>query len=356
MKRIMRAIFVALAVTVAGSALARPAAPRNVVLVTLDGVRWHEVFEGADPALVANPRLVNPDIRHDVIAPALVDVPDRAAALMPFVHGTIARQGVLYGDKRAGDCARVSNPYAVSYPGYNEILTGHPDPAISGNEPRDNPNVTVLERLGHRPDFAGKVGIAGNWDIFPAIFNTHRSHLPVNAELHGLYPSEVRVERAAFRLLDAHARVVYVALGDTDEYAHAGDYAMVLAALERADAMLERIWAKVQSDPFYRGRTTLLVTTDHGRGDTGAEDWREHGTAAYYAKYPDDGPAYVANGIPASVDVWFAALGPAVMPGRPAPGACATSAQMAASVMAALGVDWHGLGPDAAAPFPFIRR
>ncbi len=351
----MRRLVIALAALVLAGGVQAKAAPRNVVLVTMDGVRWHEVFEGADPVLVANPRHVDPDLRHDGIAPALVDVPDRAAALMPFVHGVIARSGVLWGDRRAGECARITNPWAVSYPGYNEFLTGHADPAISGNEPIDNPNVTVLERLNRMPAFAGRVGIAGNWDIFPQIFNTKRSHLPVNTGLAGRYPSDVRVEREAFRLLDAHMRVVYLALGDTDEDAHAGNYAMVLGALEHADAMLERIWAKIEADPFYRGRTTLIVTTDHGRGESTGEGWREHGTVAYYRKYPADGPEYVRDGVPGSTEVWFAALGPGVGRARPAPGECATSAQVAASVMAALGQDWHALGPQAAPPFAFIR-
>jgi len=340
----------------AAPAWAKPAAGRNLVLVTIDGVRWHEIFEGASPTIVADKRFVDPDIRHDVIAPAFLDVPDRATALMPFLHQVMARQGVLYGDPRAQQCARVSNAYAVSYPGYSEFLTGRVDPAIANNDPIDNPKVSFLEYLNRLPGFRGRVGVAGNWDIFPHILNVKRSHLPVNVGFAGQYPSEVRVEREGFRLLKAHKRVIYVALGDTDEYAHAGDYAFVLAALERTDEMLRRIWETVQADPFYRGRTTLLVTTDHGRGDAAADDWREHGTLAYFQKYPDDGPSYTTTGIPASAKVWFAALGPAVVARRHMPKDCATSAQIAASGLRAVGVDWRGLGKDIAPPLWFIGK
>lgn len=345
----------ALAGVVAPGAADAADGARKLVLVTLDGVRWHEMFEGPDRTIVADKRYVDPDIRHDVIAPAFVDVPDPAAALMPFVQTVIARQGVLWGDPRKGQCAEVSNGWAVSYPGYNEILTGRPDPAISGNEPLANPNMTFMERLNRNPAYTGQIGVAGNWDLFAKIFNTPRSHLAVNAGLDGHYPSEVRVEREAFRLIAAHTRVIYVALGDTDEYAHAGNYAMVLAALERADDMVRRIWETMQADPFYRGQTTLLITTDHGRGDSADEAWREHGSLAYYRKYPDDGPAYRTTGVIGSDKVWFAALGVAVARDRPAPSACQHSAQIAASALAALGEDWHHFAPEAAPPFWFIR-
>ena len=44
----------------------------------------------------------------------------------------------------------------------------------------------------------------------------------------------------------------------------------------RTDRYLEQLWTWIQSQPDYRDRTHILITTDHGRGQTG-EDWKDHG-------------------------------------------------------------------------------
>ena len=63
-------------------------------------------------------------------------------------------------------------------------------------------------------------------------------------------------------------RVLYVMLGEGDEWAHEGKYDLYLDATRRADAFIQRIWDAAQSMDGYAGRTSLILTTDHGRGDT----------------------------------------------------------------------------------------
>ena len=50
----------------------------------------------------------------------------------------------------------------------------------------------------------------------------------------------------------------------------------MLQAFTRTDQYLQGLWEWLQAQPEYRGRTHLLITTDHGRGRTPA-DWRDHG-------------------------------------------------------------------------------
>ena len=71
-------------------------------------------------------------------------------------------------------------------------------------------------------------------------------------------------------------RVLYLAFGETDDWAHDGRYDRVLEAYTRTDRFLKELWEWLQSQPDYRDRTSLLITTDHGRGRTPA-DWRDHG-------------------------------------------------------------------------------
>ena len=70
-------------------------------------------------------------------------------------------------------------------------------------------------------------------------------------------------------------KVLYLSLGETDDWAHEKRYDRVLEALHQADQYLERLWRWLQEDGQYAGRTTLLITTDHGRGTT-PFTWQSH--------------------------------------------------------------------------------
>lgn len=58
-------------------------------------------------------------------------------------------------------------------------------------------------------------------------------------------------------------RVLYLALGETDDWAHDGRYDRVLETYTRTDEYLRQLWTWLQSQPDYRGRTHMLLTTDH---------------------------------------------------------------------------------------------
>jgi hypothetical protein len=126
---------------------------RNVVLIVSDGLRWQEMFTGADATLMdsehggiwADPDELRKKFWRD-------DVAARREALFPFLWGTVAKQGEIFGNQNKGSVARVTNGMAFSYPGYNEMISGHADPRIDSNEFGPNPNVNVFEWLDHLPD------------------------------------------------------------------------------------------------------------------------------------------------------------------------------------------------------------
>ena len=292
----------------------------NVVLVTLDGMRWQEVFGGADTALFCQSKYFYPNQANLRREFGQATAEQRRQALMPWLWGTLAKQGQLYGDRPAGSLVNVTNNQWFSYPGYNEILTGAADNArIHSNDPLDNPNVSVLEVLNQQPAFKGKVAAFGSWEAFPYILNEKRSGLPVNAgqrlapgpgltpgeqllnQLEVASPSPFGEERldaftdgyALEYLKKKHPRVLFVSFGDTDDFAHAAEYGAYLHAARYTDGFLRQLWDYLQSDPQYRGKTTLLLTTDHGRGAAAAGKWQSHGSQ-----------------IPDSDQIWLAALGP----------------------------------------------
>lgn len=332
---------------------ARPdeAADRRLILVTLDGLHWTEVFRGADKDRAADKEFV---AEPDAIA-RFVGAP---ATLTPFLHGVAAKDGALIGDRDTGSCAAVGNQKWFSYPGYNEVLTGKPDEAITSNEHGPNGNVTFLEWLNRSPAYVGKVAVVGSWGALHEIVNDVRSGVPVNA---GPRPVAGRdAETALLARLQADApgiwrdtrfdafthafaldalrhdkpAVLYVAYGETDDLAHEGRYDQALLAANRADRFIAELWRTAQADPAYAGKTTLIVTVDHGRGSHERGAWKSHGKPQW----------------PGSDQVWIAVLGPGVKPLKLAPGACASSSQIAATALTALGEDWKAYDPTIAPP------
>ena len=336
----------------------------HVFLITLDGLRWEEVFTGAEAALigpdggVANTNSLAREFWRD-------DPGARREALMPFVWQVMAREGQLLGNRQAGSRVRVTNGKNFTYPGFNEILTGFADPRIDSNAKRANPNVTVLEWLNQREGFQGKVAAFPNWDTFPYILNAERAKIPVWTG----YPEDLKNPRNPilpevrkmfaditplwdgmnFDFFFHHAvmdyveekqpSVVWIAFSETDEWAHEGRYDLYLRAANRIDGYVRELWEKLQSMPHYRGKTAFILTTDHGRG-SGPAEWRNHGAAVKGAE-----------------DIWIAALGPDI----PAKGSREHipdygQNQIAATIAAWLGEDYAGAVPRAGQPIPDLIR
>ena len=151
-----------------------------------DGLRWQEVFRGADPTLLTKAN--NNDQPVDALAKLyLRPTPEeRRAALMPFLWSHIVPEGEIYGNRDKGSAAYVTNGLNFSYPGYNETLTGHPDPRITSNDNVPNPNVTVLEWLNREwqtsdPQAQNQTAAFGAWDTINGIVNQQRCGFIVNA-------------------------------------------------------------------------------------------------------------------------------------------------------------------------------
>ena len=124
-----------------------------MILVIADGVRWQEVFTGADATLLNGEAGGSWTSSAELKAKYWDDDPSRAAqaSLFPFLWETVATQGQIYGNQTKGSVARVTNTMMFSYPGYNEMASGVADPRIDSNEYGPNPNVTVFEWLNTRP-------------------------------------------------------------------------------------------------------------------------------------------------------------------------------------------------------------
>ncbi len=272
----------------------------KLFVITLDGLRWQEVFFGADSTLCTDSRYNTHAARTQALYwhPSLEE---RRKKLMPFFWGVIAKSGELYGNRAHGNKVNVANPYALSYPGYNELLTGAVDPTLFGNGKVANPNATILDFLAATETYKGKVAAFASWNAFPYILNRERSTVYINS---GSNPLLYQHQTAAGRLLSRlkiglednkttrpdeltylackayiqqkQPSVVLLSFGGTDEAAHNKKYDDYLEQAATADRMLGELWQYLQTLPAYAGKTSFLITTDHGRGSQ-ASNWYTHG-------------------------------------------------------------------------------
>lgn len=356
----------ALLVLVACCVLPAPAAPaakrhqtRNIIFVMTDGLRWQEIFDGAEAELMNKENGDVSNVASLQKAYGRDTAEERRMALMPFLWKVIAKDGQIYGNRHKGSDAYVTNPFHFSYPGYSETLCGFADPRINSNDKIPNPNVTVLEWLNAKKAYHGKVGVFGAWEVISAAVNPERSGITASSgcehltsprltprldllnhlkdetpEIWQAEPFDPIPFYTAMEYLKAKKpRVLYLSLGETDEWAHHGNYAEYLNAAHRVDAYLQVLWETVQSMSHYRGKTTLIFSPDHGRG-SGLKEWRDHGEKLPESKY-----------------IWMAFLGPdtpALSERSNIP--AVTQNQIAATLAALLGEDYTADVPQAGSP------
>ena len=303
-------------------AIAQSAKIEDVIIVTTDGFRWQEVFTGMDSLLASNTAFNQKDSAGIFKKYWAATAGERRQKLLPFLWGTVAVQGQLYGNRQYGTKVNNANPYWFSYPGYNEIMTGFVDTAINTNAYPPNPNTNLLEFINKTNAYKGKVAAFCAWDAFDRILNEKRSGFPVIAGHDSCGGENPDAEERIINLLKKDAYkpygeeealdvfthyaamdylkknkpgVMYISYGETDEWAHAAHYKDYLNAAHQVDSWLSDIWNVIQNDPLYRNKTMLFVTVDHGRGE-GAE-WTSHNSK-------------IAN----SNQIWFAAIGPGILP------------------------------------------
>lgn len=238
----------------------------HLVLVTIDGVRAEDIF-------AADARTRLPNLYR------LID------------------HGVALGSPSA--LMRASGPRYVSLPGYREILTGRRGADCSDNDCPALHEPTLLDELRLRGGLdGGEIVTIASWEIIERAASAapsaitlstgrhggaSRSRLAEDSVLrqrldegararpfpgHGDYRPDAFTTALALALVAARQpRVLWLALGDTDEWAHRGDRARYLDALAAADLAIGALAAAAPPD------TIFIVTGDHGR----SANFRDHG-------------------------------------------------------------------------------
>ena len=186
-----------------------PGRADHVIVVTLDGFRHQEWFGGADAALIDAKAGGVPDVDGLRRRFWRDSAEARRKALLPFVWGTVATNGQVFGDRTRGAAARLTNGLKFSYPGYSEIFCGFGDPRIDSNDNKPNPNRSVLEFLDGREPFRSRVAVFGTWDVYLGIFRAGQNGLKVHAGWTPITDDPLTDrQRMANQMLDAAASLL----------------------------------------------------------------------------------------------------------------------------------------------------
>lgn len=332
-----------------------------VVLVTVDGLRHQELFTGVDPLLMDNAKeagIDSPDVLREEYWRETPN--ERREALFPFFWGTLADEGIILGNQERNSKVLVENHGRFSYPGYAEILTGRVIESIKSNAKVRNPETTVLEFVQSELDLP-YTGVAAfcSWEVFNWIVSKEENAFPCNAGYELMDPAlitdgmkplneaqmemltpwdSVRFDEVTFTfameyLKTYEPKVLYIGLGETDDWAHNGRYDRVVHAANYFDRAMEELWTTLQSMEKYAGKTTLIITTDHGRGDN-IITWKSHSSM-----------------IPGSEDIWMAVFGPDTPNrGELADTETYTQGQVAATLAKFLGLNFEAVHPSITPP------
>jgi hypothetical protein len=340
----------------------------NVILITVDGLRNEELFGGIDESVLEHVEFSGIEYESEterVRAAFGGSSPEASRSnLLPFFWGELAPNGIVLGNESKGRGVRVTNREFFSAPGYIEILTGEPHHDVVSNDKVRYPYPSFMEyakeglNLGYTD-----VATVGSWTGFatlsssqPDLFFTNTGFESVKPEyatermrwlgeiqhdIMSLWPEgrsdAVTYGMAVETIQKFEPRVLYIAFGETDDWAHQRRYDRYLDYIHVFDRYLERLWKQIQSLDAYRDRTTLIITTDHGRGHD-PKEWVEHGAGEALA---------------GSEAIWIAVIGPEVPArGEIVSATPVTQSDVAATALKVLGLDYRQFNPKMGPPIP----
>jgi hypothetical protein len=261
---------------------AEDGASANVILVVLDGIRWQDFFD-TDGAMRRR---------------------DEAPAFQAF-WSDIAPHGAVFGDRTIGSRVRMtlagSFSLRMSLPSYQSMLAGYGYPCAD-NDCRRIGVETFPEALRRRLELRREeVAVVASWrGIAQAVADPAAIHVDAGRtpddRTTGPRPDVETFQRALAHLRAERPRFLMLVLDEADNRAHEGERLQYLETLRLYDRLLVRLFEVLdQMPPAYRDNTTVLLTTDHGRGSEPL-GWRYHGV------------------LWAAQDVFLAALGPHTRP------------------------------------------
>jgi phosphoglycerol transferase MdoB-like AlkP superfamily enzyme len=124
-------------------------------------------------------------------------------------------------------------------------------------------------------------------------------------------------------------RTMFISFDETDQHGHGGRYDEYLRSAHRTDQMIAELWDWLQTQEQYKDKTTLIITTDHGRGKGAKGSWKKHNRLG-----------------PGANQIWLAVIGPDTPPiGEVKVAGKYYQKQIPKTAAALLGLDYKNVQP-----------
>ena len=213
---------------------ASPYKTRNVIIASMDGVRYSETF--GEPQRQYIPQMAK-----------------------------LSKEGTLYSN-----CYNTG--ITITRQGHSTIATGTWQTIDLGGARQTMPTLWEYARneLGLSAKDCWVIFGKGNYSYapyssFPGYGKKYEPSFVINIGENAI-ADDAKVLAQVFQAMDADKpRTMFLNFGVTDHVAHTNHWENYLEAVRHCDQMLGKLWAKVQSTPGYQDETTFFFTTDHGR-------------------------------------------------------------------------------------------
>ncbi len=284
MLRVLLLIFASLASLHSYAQPAASASVDRVIYITIDGVRWQDVFEN-----------------H--------------AYLNHFWHH-YAKLGTFYGAPNSHSLMEVAS-IPVSLPSYQSQLAGVVQPC-DGNDCGRIKTRTFAESFIDKGMAKKDVAVFSNWHKIKYAAESRPNTIYTNIGNEFAYnplTGKPDDEMARINKLQIHdhpkdndrfdkytfaqamhywrkfqPRFMWMSFGDADVAAHAGNLALYRRSIAQYDKFFDELFQTLKQMKCDH-RTLVIITTDHGRGN--GHHWTDHGTRFPEAKRTW---AFVMNG------------------------------------------------------------
>ena len=246
MKRFALFFIIALALAAAAPALASYET-QNVFLCVMDGVRYSDTF--GDP-------------KHENI---------------PHMWNDLRPQSAIYTNFR-------NTGVTVTRQGHSTLATGTWQTCPNGGPRMTMPSMFdyYRDQLGvPQPKTWAIFGKAAySWECYSS-FPAYRDKFKPSFQCgigEGSIEDDNKVLARVTEVMDKdHPSLVFVNFGYTDHSGHLAVFEDYLKAIKNVDTIFYTIWQKIQSDPVYKDKTTLILVNDHGRHDDEHGGFKGHG-------------------------------------------------------------------------------
>ncbi len=227
----------------------------HVVVVLIDGVRYTESF--GDTTGTYCPRLTALQSQGVVHDSAFNDVATYTSMAVPatFMGRFYALQDTSYLGEDVQFCR---------YPTFWEYA-------------RADLGLSDIDAIYITPDYG-----SGTW--LPSFYPGYGpDYWP---SFHQSANSDAAVFDSALAVITRdHPVISYVYFPETDHAGHTADWNYYISAIREADSLTACLWDSIQADPVMAGKTTMIVTNDHGRHDDAHGGFQGHGCDCFGCRH-----------------------------------------------------------------------